>query len=387
VTRLLALFFAAVALFGQESALERLKRAMTAAQSENDKATKFGENGVARIGGVHPALRNWLESQLAPSLHSAADLEASLNKKLLVAGLAKSESADADLDLEDPGFNSVSLKLKSMPELPGMLFVTAGVKVPCGLDQAVYVYRFDSNGRARIIEDHPQSDWGYGDATLELSDPDLQGRRLLLIHRISVQCGSSWMMMKYSVYRINPAQPPQSLLSSEHSFWLDDEIFVLKPDELMIELLDTGIDTERRTNILRYTFADGVKRVEPMAFQPQDFADEWLTRPWSELQARSSPDTQKWHSTLHDEFVLGDHTNVVLCAAKPDRWSIGFQIRHLGEKELKEPLEVHLLVRDLGNYRFEMEAVSESEFEGCPGEGSPSDKHPWLSVEQLKALP
>jgi len=46
-----------------------------------------------------------------------------------------------------------------------------------------------------------------------------------------------------------------------------------------------------------------------------------------------------------------------------------------------------IAVRDLGNFHYEMESVSDSEFEGCPGEGSPSDKHPWLSAEQLRALP
>ena len=81
------------------------------------------------------------------------------------------------------------------------------------------------------------------------------------------------------------------------------------------------------------------------------------------------------------------YSNVTLCAAKPDRWSIGLELSNIGEKKLEEPIKAHFLVRDLGNYRFEMEAVSDSEFEGCPGEGSPSDKHPWLSVEQLKALP
>jgi len=62
-------------------------------------------------------------------------------------------------------------------------------------------------------------------------------------------------------------------------------------------------------------------------------------------------------------------------------------VTYEGEKELEEPIQTYFLVKDLGNYRFEMEAVSDSEFEGCPGEGFPSDKHPWLSVEQLKALP
>ena len=105
------------------------------------------------------------------------------------------------------------------------------------------------------------------------------------------------------------------------------------------------------------------------------------------MQSRSAPETKKWHDKFHAELVLGEYSEVVPCAAKPDRWSIGFSNDLIGEKRLEEPIEVHLLVRDLGNYRFEMEAVSDSEFEECPGEGSPSDKHPWLSVEQLKALP
>ena len=156
----------------------------------------------------------------------------------------------------------------------------------------------------------------------------------------------------------------------------------------MIEFLDSSVDggVHNRSHILRYSFEDGVKRVEPMAFQPQDFAEEWLTRPWSDMQIHSGPTTQHWHAKLHADFVLGEYTNVTICAAKPDRWSIGFEIDFIGNK-LEEPIDAHFLVRDLGNYHFETEAVSDSEFKECPGEGSPSDKHPWLSVEQLKALP
>jgi hypothetical protein len=169
----------------------------------------------------------------------------------------------------------------------------------------------------------------------------------------------------------------------------DASDFEEKPDELIIELLDNSVDMgiHNRTQIHRYNFIDGVKRLEPVALQPQDFAEEWLTRPWSEMQSKSVPEAKKWHDKLHAELVLGEYSELVPCAAKPDRWSIGFDIDLIGENRLKEPIEVHLLVRDLGNYRFEMEAVRDSEFEGCAGEGSPSDKHPWLSVEQLKALP
>ena len=64
------------------------------------------------------------------------------------------------------------------------------------------MYHFDERGRTRVFEDHPTSKWGYGGATLQLSGPDSQGRRLLLTHYMSVQCASAWMGMAYSVYRL-----------------------------------------------------------------------------------------------------------------------------------------------------------------------------------------
>ena len=64
----------------------------------------------------------------------------------------------------------------------------------------------------------------------------------------------------------------------------------------------------------------------------------------------------------------------------------------MGQKELREPLTVYFLVQDLGNYRYEMESVSASRPSGCPGAGLhndwgyASDKHPWLSATELKAV-
>jgi hypothetical protein len=410
IRSLLALFFCC-ALFAQDSALERLQRELKIAQEqETSEAQKAEEDrkktgvwteankghNAARMARVHSTLLSWIESRLPMGQSAIAikssDWEASMRRQLAAAGIGEKSSPDATTDPEPlpwdaSGFDSVSVTLDWKAELPDMLFITAGVGVRCGEDQAVYGYRFDANGWAKVISDHLESDFGYGSVGLQLSDPDFQRRRLLLIHRWSVQCASTWMGMTYSVYRIGSSQPPESLLSSDHDFWLgnDGPEFLLKPDELMIEFLDRSIDVgvHNRTHLFRYSFATGVKRLDPVAFQPQDFAEEWLTAPWSEMQSRSKPETQKWHG----KDLGGEYTSVVLCASKPDRWSIGLEQAYDGEKKLEVPIETYLLVRDLGNYRFEMEAVSGSAFAGCPGEGQPSDKHPWLSIEQLKALP
>ena len=78
----------------------------------------------------------------------------------------------------------------------------------------------------------------------------------------------------------------------------DGPEFVLKPDELIMEFLDASVDVtvHNRTQIHRYSFgAETVQRLDPVAFQPQDFAEEWLTRPWTEMQSRSEPETEEWH--------------------------------------------------------------------------------------------
>jgi hypothetical protein len=95
---------------------------------------------------------------------------------------------------------------------------------------------------------------------------------------------------------------------------------------------------------------------------------------------------------LHADFVLAEYSAVVPCAERPGRWTIALDITHVGERKLPEPLERYFLVRDLGNYRYQMEAVGDSRPAGCPGKGlasdsgNVSDRHPWLSPAELKAL-
>jgi len=77
---------------------------------------------------------------------------------------------------------------------------------------------------------------------------------------------------------------------------------------------------------------------------------------------------------------------VTPCAARLGRWLIALSVTHIGEKELTDPIDALFLVQDLGSYHYRMESVSDSAPEGCPGEGNASDKHPWLSDAELKAL-
>lgn len=100
----------------------------------------------------------------------------------------------------------------------------------------------------------------------------------------------------------------------------------------------------------------------------------------------SAPATADWHPKLHGDFVLADYSAVVPCVARPGRRMIALDITDIGEKKLDEPLETYFLVRELGNYRYRMESVSDERPAGRPGEQFASDKHPWLTPAELKAL-
>lgn len=387
----LVFLFAAGSLLGQDAALVRLVRE---AQRVKASAEGSAETHVT-LTALHLALREWIESRLPKNKERLgvefSSLQASMDAEL-DAGLGRpSGPPPDDAGPEFPGFGYAGAQVSQMPELPATLFVIGSATMPCGADQAIYVYRFDAKGWKLSLEDHPESSWGYGYAKLTLSEPDSHGRRLLLVHHMSVQCASAWMGMTYSVYRLTYLSGVfESLISGKHSVWVgnSEPEFVLKPDELILEFQDSSIDgaVHNRTEIQRYNFAEGVQRLDPVAFQPQDFAEEWMTRPWSEMQSRSKPETEEWHSKLHADLLFADYSAVVPCRDRPDHWMIALAVRQVGEKELSTPLAAYFLVHDLGNYRYEMEVVSGSRPTGCEGAGDASDKHPWLSVDELKAL-
>ena len=393
-----AAVMAASALFAQDAALDRLKKEAASLRAlSKDQQWKVTTEGLAPL---HSALRDWIESRLPKNGHELRDptgLEATLQGELTKAGLSIPGTPPPDAVGPDwLGLGYVDLGFRWFPQLPDTLFVTAGVSAICGVDSAVYMYHFDADGRARVFKDHPPGALGYSAGGVELSEPDTHGRRLLLIDYMSVKCASLWMGMAYSVYRLGAlGDARELLLSGERSFWLQmEQPIVLKPDELIIELKDHSVDVmvHNRTQVLRYIFADGVHRVDPVALQPQDFVEEWLTQPWSFMESRSEPKTREWHDRLHGGYVFAEYAGVIQCATRPGRWLIALDVNQIGEKKLSEPLASYFLVRDLGDYRYRMEAVSGTKPTGCPGDGlssdvgPASDKHPWLSEEELKAL-
>ncbi len=312
-------------------------------------------------------LRDWIESRLPANLAAldaaSPGLEAQLSAELWRAGLLAPEN------VEGAGYVS-KLKLSRPGEYPGALVVQAGISVPCGSDESVYVYHF-SNTRTRLVETHGTGKWGSSASETLFSNPDVSGNRIFYASWYGVQCASVWNVLDYQLFRIGADhERAVPIFSASHSFADYETRVRLTPVNLLLEFSAEAISPGfRRTYVLHYSIGpESAERIDPVALQPQDFVHEWLIRPWSEMKSRSSEALEKWHSFLEARLVFGEYEFVQPCIDRPGVTQVGVEVINIGERDVPEPLSVYFLVRDNGKYRYEMSEISFARQDGCPGE-------------------
>jgi hypothetical protein len=339
---------------------------------------------------LHRSLRDWIESRL-PQSKDALDrelplLQTGLNDELWREGLL----ARLDRDVEY-GY-VVDVEVARPAEYPDGLKVVVGASVPCGVDNVVYIYDYSTGFRRRVLESPGHRDDDEAIADVHFSPAGAGGERLILTLRYAVQCGSNWNGLQYDLYRLKPGSSEAvSILQGDHSiFELGNREVRLAPDDLILEFRDTSIDlgVHNRTHILHYRIGpETVERVDPVALQPRDFVDEWVTRPWAEMQSRSaSSGRDKLEQWQKLEVTYADFNFVQPCSEKPGYIHIGMGVNYLADRQLPEPLALFFLVHQTGPYQFEMTAVSFDKHKGCPGETPPNEDSPWLEGDELSAL-
>jgi hypothetical protein len=270
---------------------------------------------------------------------------------------------------------------------PDKLTVIVGAEIPCGADEVVYLYDYSQGPRRRVLESHGTRDHDESLYKVHLSKLDALGNQLFLTSRLAVQCASSWNGVSYDLFRLSgTAAVP--ILSGEHTIWFGSDYpyqVRLDPGELLMEIRAGSIDggIHNRAHVLHFKI-DGstVERVDPVALQPQDFVDEWLTRPWSEMESRSSTDAsgkmQKWHEFFAGESTFGEFQFVQACEAKAGQWQVGIDMQTVKGKELPEDLSLYFLVQQSEEHRFKMVDIGFERQAGCPGESRPSLASPTL---------
>jgi hypothetical protein len=146
---LTALLVNAPVIFGQHVTTDSLVR-----ESVHVNALGIGLGDKHRWIPFRSALRDWIEARLQSNLRDLGSSFPRLKPELTV------ELKDAGLMGSDGKVGVDSVELVSSDGLPRGRHVKASIDVPCGVDTSVYVYRFGTNGRVRLLAAEGKSDWG-----------------------------------------------------------------------------------------------------------------------------------------------------------------------------------------------------------------------------------
>lgn len=322
---------------------------------------------------LHQALRDWVESRLPQSLAQLATIPAidrAITRDLAAVGFRK-ESGDRH-DIR-PGLPLASIKRLS--EDANKVLVTTDVTVPCGVYSFAYLYDYSTGSRRQILEDRPTREHDESVNSIRVSPPGTHAGQLIVVFRSAVQCGSSWGRLSYHLATWSPSENvARRALDAEHDIWFGAEHPYqarLAADDLLLEFRSWSFDGRMsdRAHVLHYHLSNGLfLRVDPVALRPQDFVDEWLTRPWSEMASRSSDAAklERWHQRLASDHP-SPYINVVQRCPQSGLWQIGVSF----SKKHDEETVFWFLVQSRPGYHFLMKIVGLERQPGCPGEASP----------------
>ena len=170
---------------------------------------------------------------------------------------------------------------------PHWLQITTSVGIMCECDQSIYLYeRRDGLWNRRLESEqngygkqHYRPQWVSG----ELSPPNSTGDRLFLTVGFNPACWSVWQEGYFRLFRVG-ARTTTLLDWDQTMFNIGEDVNrKVEAGEALVEFGSSGVVPGFvRRHVLHFKVdGDRVKRVEPLALQPQDFVDEWLSQRWA----------------------------------------------------------------------------------------------------------
>ncbi len=307
-------------------------------------------------------VRDWVESNMTGDISDPARFATSLNSVLKEAGLLCPDgrcAADNNLGLLG------EVEVSSPTQDPNWLQVETAVGIMCECDQSIYLYerrdgrwnrRFETeqNGYGRS---HYRPQWVRG----ELSPPDSDGHRLFLTVGFNPACFSVWQEGYFRVFRVG-ARTTMLLDWEQAMFNIGEDVNQkVEADEALVEFGSSGIEPGFvRRHVLHFKIeGDSAKRIEPLALQPQDFVDEWLSQKWASIAEWTEPKLNPIHSKLR-RVGVEEYAFAQPCASRPGEWQVAVNFEKLGK--------YFFLLHDRGDHRYRMLDVSHDRQPGCPGE-------------------
>lgn len=338
------------------------------------------------------ALLTKLKHQLRDLIQNSLDADADartpagvLNAKVLAALRREGVSVGGPKD-DVHTFGSVYAINVTRPRgHKELIAATTDISVHCGSDSSLYLFRREG-ARWRLVladeaNDYEQVNGARERFDFRVSPPDAQGGFFVVSADVNPWCTSSWQMMRYRVFRVgDEAYSPRVVLKGDDSIYLGTEMegfrldatantFTLRFDSS--QSLDPG--RLIRPHVLKFKVeGESAERVAPVAFEPEDFADEWAQMKWDEAERWSDPsrleELKRWHATLNPDgkgFSGSEILFVQPCGKAASEWQVGVEVYSDEDSAQLPPKVFFTVARERGEFR--MRGVSDAQPPGCSG--------------------
>jgi hypothetical protein len=148
--------------------------------------------------------------------------------------------------------------------------------------------------------------------------------------------------------------------------------------DALIQYQGDAIGAGVRPHVLHFLVKDNdrIERAAPVALNPADFVDEWLTRPWSESAqwtdfAGNAGALAKEHKARHLPYISGDVDGKAMrCKHDPTLWQVWFRP---SDDKFRPGEPAYFLVRWMPPYRFTLVAIRTRSDPSCNIEESMPD--------------
>jgi hypothetical protein len=402
VAMLLCATLLAAPALADDSGLREVAR--TIAVVRTTRGANTDRDAGPELTPVKQAMRKWVEQSLdAAPTDMRNEPDANRLKTLSDRLYSALKTADLTCDPAKPGKDRCSgdpdaVTFDARGYIDGVsltylnegryLLVKTGVGVLCGFDASAYIYEA-RNGHWRLLLQTEQDDYGKDYAPQNFLSVTISPTHvgwnepapppLVLTLGYSPWCASNWQAIYTRLWRAAPNDPaPKPLIDTNDTLYMGDDGVAasnLTDHDVLLQFRGQSIDGGIlvRPVVRHYLVGDHdqINRVAPIALNPDDFVDEWLSGDWkdavkwSALTNRSTALAQ-WHKSMHRQFIFGDFDGQpTQCTADPTLWQVGFTLSKGLDDDPHPQIAAHFLVRWMAPYGFTMVDVRSDRFPGC----------------------
>ncbi|MGA9583400.1 MAG: hypothetical protein WBR13_15680 [Allosphingosinicella sp.] len=313
---------------GSAVAEMRMARAVLLAVRPEADGTSVPPRAGRRIEALKDRMRDFVGTMMAcaPASVEPAALAAAME---LRGGVSEGTTGDAVPPSDDRHGSLVAFGVSRVEGHPEMLAVVATLAIRCGSDSMLILYRRTPSGwretMVRRAEPYSEVKGGWGDLRFAVSPPDSKGGWFAATVSTTPWCTSAWQGMPYELARPGPSpDQPSVFFRGRNTIYLGNESdLLLKAEKDAFEIRHDGASLDPdilvRRHVRRYSVSgEIVRRVQPVAENVRDFADEWVTAPWREAKdwSGSDPALAAAHSGLQAARykTLGGFASIRACA-------------------------------------------------------------------------